>query len=82
MMTAPDKNGTPALPKRNGAKGMLPGTWTGRVLKVEYVSADGLAATTSGVLLDYFPCGPVLNVEGKRTMICWERLTVLELQPD
>jgi hypothetical protein len=26
-MTAPDTNGTPALPKRAGVRGMLPSTW-------------------------------------------------------
>jgi hypothetical protein len=30
-MTRPDVNGTPALPKRAGAKGLLPSTWWRRV---------------------------------------------------
>jgi hypothetical protein len=35
-MTAPDKNGTPTLPKRNGARGLLPSTWLNRSVKVSY----------------------------------------------
>jgi hypothetical protein len=34
-MTAPDKNGTPSLPKRGGPKGLLPSTWLKRTLRLE-----------------------------------------------
>ncbi len=46
------------LPKRNGHKGMLPSTWLGRELRVEYEGSEGRASVASGVLLDWFPAGP------------------------
>jgi hypothetical protein len=81
-MTAPDKNGTPALPKRAGPKGLLPSTWLERTVRVEYVDARGDGQEASGVLLDFFPAGPVLNLQGARTLIAWERLAVVELVED
>jgi hypothetical protein len=50
-MTAPDKNGTPALPKRGGPKGLLPSTWLKCHLRLEYVVCGELRETT-GTLLD------------------------------
>ena len=81
-MTRPDVNGTPALPKRSGPKGMLPSTWLERTLKLEYVDGCGAGAETSGVLLDFFPVGPVLNVGGAKTLISWDRLVLCELVED
>ncbi len=80
--TGPDANGVPEgvpLPKRNGARGMLPSTWTGRKLRIEYTDANGGGQETSGALLDWCPAGPVLNVRGARTIIAWDRLAVVEL---
>ena len=59
-MTAPDKNGTPALPKRDGTKGLLPSTWLKRALQLEYVVCGELRETT-GTLLDVYPADPVVN---------------------
>jgi hypothetical protein len=78
-MSVPDKNGKPALPKRSGPKGMLSSTWLGRSLKFEYTDAAGLAVEVSGILLDLYPAGPVLSLQGARTLICWDRLCLLEL---
>jgi hypothetical protein len=80
-MTAPDVNGTPALPKRGGPKGLLPSTWDGRTLKLEYVVCGELRETTA-TLLDVFPTGAVVNVGGARTLIAWETIAVVELQND
>ena len=81
-MTRPDVNGTPALPKRSAPKGLLPSTWLERTLKVAYVDADGMGVETSGTLLDFYPAGPVLHIAGAKTLICWERLVLCELQED
>jgi hypothetical protein len=78
-MTAPDVNGTLALPKRAGGKGLLPSTWLERTLKIEYTDCRGAGQETSGTLLDLYPAGPVLNIAGSRTMICWDRLCLVEL---
>jgi hypothetical protein len=81
-MTKPDSNGTPALPKRGGPKGMLPSTWLTRTLKLEYVDGFGAGAEAGGVLLDYFPAGPVLHIDGVKTLISWERLVLAQLVED
>jgi hypothetical protein len=81
-MTAPDKNGTPSLPKRNGPKGLLPSTWLKRTLRVQYVDGFGAAVEKSGILLDFYPAGPVLNVGGAKTLLAWERLVLCELVED
>jgi hypothetical protein len=82
MMSAPTVNGEGPLPKRNGPKGMLPPTWLNRTLKVEYVGSDGLGATTTAVLLDYYPAGPIFSVEAAKTLISWDRLVLCELVED
>ena len=82
IMTAPDKNGTPALPKRAAPKGLLPSTWIQRTLRVQYVDAYGGGRESSGVLLDFFPAGPVLNIAGGKTLIAWDRLVLAELVED
>ena len=81
-MTAPDVNGTPALPRRGGPKGLLPSTWLERTLKVEYTDCYGSGQATSGTLLDLYPAGPILSVAGAKTMISWDRLTLCELVED
>ena len=81
-MAAPDKNGRPALPKRGGPKGLLPSTWLERTLRVEYVDSYGAGQQTSGVLLDFFPVGPVLNIAGGKVLISWDALTLVELVED
>jgi hypothetical protein len=82
QMTAPDVNGTPSLPKRSAPKGMLPSTWLERTLKVEYVDGFGAGACASGVLLDYYPVGPVLHIDGVKTMVSWDRLVLAQLVED
>jgi hypothetical protein len=81
-MTAPTVDGQPSLPKRSGPKGLLPSTWLERTLKLEYVDGFGAGVEMSGVLLDYFPAGPILNVEGAKRLVCWERLVWCELVED
>jgi hypothetical protein len=78
-MTAPDKNGTPSLPKRGGPRGLLPSTWLERTLRVQYVDGFGVGQETSGTLLDLFPAGPVLNIKGAKTCLSWDRLVLCEL---
>jgi hypothetical protein len=81
-MTRPDVNGTPSLPKRAAPKGLLPSTWLERTLKVEYTDCHESGQETSGTLLDLYPAGPVLNIGGAKTVICWERLVLCELVED
>ena len=80
-MTAPDRNGSPTLPRRDGPKGLLPTTWLKRALRLEYVVCGELRETT-GTLLDVYPAGPVLNAGGARTLIAWETVAVVELVGD
>jgi hypothetical protein len=81
-MTPPDVNGTPALPKRAGPKGLLPSTWLERTLKLEYVDCYGGGQEASGTLLDLYPAGPVLNIDGAKTLLSWDRLVLCELVED
>jgi hypothetical protein len=81
-MIRPDVNGTPALPKRAGPKGLVPSTWLERTLKLEYVDAFGVGQATSGTLLDLYPVGPVLNIGGAKTLLWWNRLVLCELVED
>ena len=81
-MTRPDSNGTPSLPKRSAPKGMLPSTWLNRSLKLEYVDGFGTGVETTGTLLDCFPAGPILNMNGAKTLISWDRLVLCELVED
>jgi hypothetical protein len=82
VMTAPDSNGQPALPRRGGPKGLLPSTWLERTLKVEYTDCYGAGQATSGTLLDLYPAGPVFNIGGAKTLISWDRLALCELVED
>lgn len=75
--TTPDGDGL--LPRRNGSRGLLPSTWIGRTLRIEYTGADGKRAEGSGVLLDWCPVGVILSLAGAKTLIPWERLALLEL---
>jgi hypothetical protein len=81
-MTRPDSNGTPALPKRAGPKGLLPSTWLERTLKVAYTDCYGSGQETSGTLLDLYPAGPILNIGGAKTLLSWEQLVLCELVED
>jgi hypothetical protein len=81
-MTKPDVNGQPSLPKRAGPKGLLPSTWIERTLRVSYVDCYGGGQEASGTLLDLYPAGPVLNLNGVKALISWDRLTVVELVED
>ncbi|MDP8951172.1 MAG: hypothetical protein M3N18_02850 [Actinomycetota bacterium] len=57
----------------------MPSTWLDRPLRVEYADAGGKGRETRGVLLDWYPVGVVLRIEGARTLIPRERLALLEL---
>ena len=81
-MAAPTTNGEAPVPRRVGTRSMLPSTWINRGLRIEYVGADGRAATTDGVLLDWCPVGMLVLVAGAKTLLCWERLVLVELRED
>jgi len=81
-MTAPTVEGQPSLPRRTGPKGLLPSTWLERTLKIEYTDCYGTGQQTSGVLLDFYPTGPVLNIGGAKTLLSWDRLVLCELVED
>jgi hypothetical protein len=80
--TTPTTNGEAPLPKRAGSRGLLPSTWLGRGLKIEYVGADGRAKETSATLLDWCPVGVLLSIAGAKTLLSWDRLFLCELTED
>ncbi len=71
--------GDAPLPKRNGTKTLLPGSWIGRELTIEYADAGGKATSTRGTLLDLYPAGVIMNIRGARTCVLWERICLVEL---
>jgi len=81
-MTAPTVDSQPSLPKRRGPKGLLPSTWLERTLRVSYVDCYGSGQEASGTLLDLYPAGPILNLNGAKALISWDRLAVVELVED
>ena len=81
-MTAPTVDGQPSLPRRSGPKGLLPSTWLERTLRVSYVDCYGGGRETTGTLLDLYPAGPVLSLNGAKALISWDRLTLVELIED
>ncbi len=81
-MTAPDKNGTPTLPRRAGARSMVPTTWLDRTIRLEYVGADGKCVETTATFLDWTSVGMLLNIAGGKTLLVWERLVLAELIED
>ena len=80
-MSKPDANGQIHV-KRAAPKGLMPSTWLNRTLRLEYVGGDGTMRASSGTLLDLYPVGPVLNIAGAKTLLCWERLVLCELVED
>ena len=46
------------------------------------LEALGAGVEASGGLLDFFPVGPVLHIDGVKTLICWERLVLAQLVED
>ena len=81
-MTTPAGYEEAPLPKRSGPRGMLPSTWLGRELRMEYSDLTGKGVSTTGVLLDFFPFGPVLNIGGARIAVSWEKVSLIELVSD
>ena len=81
-MTAPTTNGDKPLPKRAGARSMVPTTWIDRTIRLEYVGAAGDARETTATFLDWTPVGLLLNIAGAKTLVAWERLVLAELMED
>ena len=80
--TTPSSNGEAPLPRRAGTRGLLPSTWLGRTVRLEYADAAGRAAATEAVLLDWCGAGVLLNVAGAKTLLAWDRLVLCELVED
>jgi hypothetical protein len=78
-VTTPITPGDAPLPQRNGRKSLLPLSWVGREVTVEYTDAGGEARATSATILDLYPFGLILNVRGTRTALAWERVALIEL---
>jgi hypothetical protein len=81
-MAAPTTNGDPPLPKRAGARSMVPTTWLDRTIRLEYVGPDGKGKETTATLLDWSPVGLLLSIAGGKTLLAWERLVLAELIED
>ncbi len=81
-MTAPTTNGEPPLPRRSGARTMLPSTWIERSVRVSYVDVHGQGVETSGTLLDWCALGLILNLAGEKSVLAWDCLRAVVLIND
>jgi len=70
------------LERRSGPRTLLPATWVGRTVRASYMGADGCGVESEGTLLDLYPFGVVMNLEGERAVIAWECLRVVTLVND
>ena len=82
LYTVPQTNGDAPLPRRAGARTMLPSSWISRAVKIEYIGAAGELQQTTATLLDWCGAGPIFNIGGARTVVGWDRLALVELQED
>jgi hypothetical protein len=71
--------GDAPLPRRNGYRSLLPGSWLNREVTLEYDGAGGKAESKRCTLLDWCGAGIIVNLAGARTVIVWDRLVTLEL---
>lgn len=82
-MTRADGYGDTPLPKRNGPKSMVPLSWVGREIGIDFVNGHGNDVTsTRGTLLDWCVLGLVLSIKGTKTLVSFDRLVLLELVND
>ncbi len=81
-MTTPPGYDDKPLPERNGHRGMVPSTWLGRSVKLEYTDAHGLGVETSGILLDWCPFGLLVSLAGAKALLSWDAVRVIELVND
>jgi hypothetical protein len=81
-MTPPTTNGDAPMPRRVGARTMLPGSWVSRSVRIAYVDAYGSGQETTAALLDWCSMGPVFSLAGAKTLISWDRLVLCELVED
>ena len=70
------------LERRSGPRTLLPATWVGRTVRAGYVGADGAGVESEGTLLDLYPFGVVMNLEGERAAVAWDALRVVTLVDD
>jgi hypothetical protein len=84
LSTKPSGGNGEALPlPRRQPKGLLPYSWLGHTLHVDYVGADGTAARTSGVYVEQHGFGPVLkSALDDKFCLSWDRLVQVQLVED
>ncbi len=82
LMTRPTTDGQPSLPRRSGARSMLPSTWVERSVRVSYVDAFGEGIETTGTLLDWCALGVIVNLAGEKSVLAWDCLRAVVLIND
>ena len=80
LTTKPASNGEAPLPKRSAPKSLLPSTWISRTVKVSYGGSLGKEAI--GTLLDIYPFGPILRLDGETTALAWDSVRSVPLVND
>jgi len=78
-MTTPASCGDALLPKRNASRGMVPMSWLGRKVLLEYQDMDGRGQSASATLLDNCGMGLIVNT-GVRMILAWDSVRSIELR--
>lgn len=60
----------------------LPSTWIKRTLRISYLDCYGGGVETTGVLVELCAAGPILVIDGAKTLLSWDRIVVAELVED
>ena len=78
-LTAPSYPADKPLPKRNASRGMVPMSWLGRKVLLEYQDMDGRGQSASATLLDNCGMGLIVNT-GVRMILAWDSVRSIELR--
>jgi hypothetical protein len=81
-MTKVGASGEMPLPRRQGARTVLPLSWLGREISLSYTNNHGHGSEAKGTLLDWTPVGILMTVQGSKTLVSFDRVVSLVLAND
>ena len=75
-VVSPD--GSRLLPRRPGRE-LFPASWLRRRVRASYEDGSPKGGDLSGVLLEWCGAGLIVQANGSKNLLPWDRLTLLEL---
>lgn len=65
---------------RSQPKGLIPHSWLGNTLKIDFVGADGMPQHASAAYVEQHPFGPVMKSSmGDLFAVSWDAIRYIEL---